>query len=105
MPVEGYSMLLGMAQDSKPTIIRRDDGFERRLVFRCTRCAVAVGYEILGVERKDGEGYSGRIMYLLPAGIVSTDVMARSGVDANGLKWVDGDHMEIAKPGAVSVFE
>lgn len=105
MPAEGYSMLLGMAQDAKPTIIRREDGFEKRLVFRCTRCAVPVGYEILGAEQQGGEGYAGRIVYLLPAGLVSTEVMARGGVDGNGKKWVDGDHIDIVKPGAVPVFE
>jgi hypothetical protein len=31
--------------------------------------------------------------------------MAKGGVDGNGGKWVDGDHMEIVKPGAVSAFE
>lgn len=105
MPVEGYSMLLGMVQDTKPTIIRREDGFERRLVFRCSRCSVPVGYEILGVEQVEGEGYPGRIAYLLPAGMVSTEVMARGGVDRNGGKWIDGGHIEIGKPGTVSVFE
>lgn len=98
-------MLLGMVQDAKPTIIRREDGFERRLVFRCSRCAVPVGYEIVGAEHEGREGYVGRIIYLLLAGIVSTEVMARGGVDGGGRKWVDEDHMEMVKPGAVPVFE
>lgn len=99
-------MLLGMVQDTKPMIIRREDGFERRLAYRCSRCAVTVGYEILSTERtEDGEGYAGKIIYLLPAGMVSTEIMTRGGVDGNGRKWVDGDHVEIVKPGAVAAFE
>jgi hypothetical protein len=106
MPIEGYSMLLGMLQDTKSTMIRREDGFERRLAYRCSRCAVTVGYEILGVERaEDAEGHAAKIVYLLPAGLVSTEVMAKGGVDGNGGKWVDGDYIEIVKPGAVSAFE
>lgn len=105
MPTEGYSTLLGMVQDAKPTMIRREDGFEKRLAFRCSRCSVMVGYEILGADKTAGEGYAGRVAYLLPAATVSTEVMARGGTDANGEKWVDGNHVDIGKPGAVSVFE
>jgi hypothetical protein len=105
IPAEGYSMLLGMIQDTKPMIIRREDGFEKRLAFRCSRCSVVVGYEILGAEKTAGEGHAGRIVYLLPAGTVSTEVMARGGTDGNGEKWMDGSHVEIGKPGGVAVFE
>lgn len=105
MPAEGYSMLLGTVQDSKPTITRREDGFERRLILRCGRCAVPVGYEIAGVEHAGAERFVGRIVYLLPAGLVSTEVMARGGLDGNGKNWVDGDRMGIVKPGAVPAFE
>lgn len=105
MPPEGYSMLLGMVQDTKPTIIRREDGFERRLPFKCSRCSLVVGYEILGAEQTPGDGYEGRIVYLLPAGIVSTEVMAKGGINDKGENWVNGDHTDIGKPGAVSVFE
>lgn len=106
MPAEGYSRLLGMVQDTKTTIVRREDGFERRLLYRCGRCAVVVGYEVLGgLEGNSSEGYAGRIVYLLPAGMVSTQVMARGGLDEKGERWVDEDKTEIVKLGAVPVFE
>lgn len=105
MPTEGYSTLLGIVQDPKPTIIRREDGFEKRLMFRCSRCSLVVGYEILGLEKSAGEGHAGSVMYLLPAGTVSTEVMARGGPAENGEKWINGSHIEIGKPGVVTVFE
>jgi hypothetical protein len=113
MPPEGYSILLGVSQDKKTTIIRREDGFEKRLLFRCARCSLVVGYEILsdsdGMDldgkEKASEGYQGKVIYLLPAGIVSTEVMAKKGTDDKGAKWITEDNLEIRKAGAVPVFE
>lgn len=83
MPAEGYSLLLGMNQDKKVTIVRREDGFEKRLLWRCMRCKLVVGYEITGSDSasrdgksrgKEGE-YEGKVVYLLPNGILGTDIM------------------------------
>lgn len=83
MPAEGYSLLLGMQQDRKVVIIRREDGFERRLLWRCMRCKLVVGYEIArldgafggGEEKGKGGEYDGTVVYLLPNGILGTDIM------------------------------
>ena len=93
MPEEGYSMLLGVVQDKKITLVRREDGFEKRLCWRCERCSVVVGYELQGQGREEGEAmegvegegekvkgrdegvYRGKVVYLLPGGVQSTDVM------------------------------
>lgn len=32
--------------ETKPIIVRREDGFEKRILLRCGRCRVVVGYEI-----------------------------------------------------------
>jgi len=76
-----------MMQDRRVTIVRREDGFEKRLLWRCSRCSVGVGYEIQseggGIEEGKGNGkgkeaaYIGKIVYLLPGGIMSTEVMAK----------------------------
>ena len=81
-------------------MVRKEDGFERRLVHRCARCHVVVGYEIVGerdvvaegmVQRaeaeaeaeEDGEGegkeggYKGRILYVLPGGLRTTEAMVK----------------------------
>lgn len=66
--------------------VRREDGFEKRRVYRCGRCGVGVGYEILGEGtdiEKDGAdaGNTGRVIYLLEGGLVETGDL---GEGANG---------------------
>ena len=74
---------------------------------------MVVGYELEsqkeavdldgGAEKSKGkeEQYSGRMMYLLPAGIMSTDVMM--GQSGTGRK-VAEDDVDL-KPGALTAFE
>jgi hypothetical protein len=116
LPEEGYTMLLGMARDKKTTIVRREDGFEKRICWRCERCSLIVGYEIEGrgqggdamegIEGQEGrkgkgrEGYAGKVVYLLPGGVQSTDVMMGR---PNGEKKIgEGD---VGVKGEVAVFE
>jgi hypothetical protein len=115
---EGYTMLLGMAPDKKVTIVRREDGFEKRVLWRCERCRVGVGYELQlqGGEAMEGlvegegggggekgkgreEEYEGKVMYLLPGGIMSTDVM----MGRAGKRVGEGDVG--IRTGGVAVFE
>lgn len=35
-----------LVPDPKPIIVRREDGFEKRVLLKCGRCRVVVGYEI-----------------------------------------------------------
>jgi hypothetical protein len=94
----GYTLLLSTTVDRRPTLIRRTDGFERRYLVRCGRCRLAVGYELdtehytgssktagtadaerSGAADVDGEAKEKekmKIVYLLPGGIMSTEVMA-----------------------------
>lgn len=61
----------------KVIVVRREDGFEKRRVWRCGRCGVGVGYEIVGaaggekgeIVEKDGGMGKGRVMYLLEGGL------------------------------------
>jgi len=44
-PNDHYTILLSTTlPDRKPVIIRRQDGFEKRLLLRCGRCRVVMGY-------------------------------------------------------------
>ncbi|KAI9799392.1 MAG: hypothetical protein M1833_004092 [Piccolia ochrophora] len=66
-----YNILLSVARDRKPVVVRREDGFEKRLVSRCGRCRGVVGYAIVGRAEgeRDGEGDGeGEVVYLLPGG-------------------------------------
>ena len=56
-------------------VVRREDGFEKRRVYRCGRCGVGVGYEVL--REGGGEGEEGRVVYLMEGGLVETGEMGR----------------------------
>ncbi|OJD27235.1 hypothetical protein ACJ73_01373 [Blastomyces percursus] len=58
-----YTILLSTTiRDRKPTMIRREDGFEKRLLMRCGRCRVVMGYALdeihftAAVAREGGGG-------------------------------------------------
>ena len=70
------SVLLNTAPERKPVIIRREDGFERRTLFRCTRCKLVVGYSLDEAHWENAEGQS-RPVYLLPGGLLSTADMSQ----------------------------
>jgi hypothetical protein len=108
LPEEGYTLLLGIAPDKKVTVMRREDGFEKRVLYRCSRCRLVVGYELqtqtqiqgdgMDLDKGKGrDGYDGKVIYLLPAGIMSTGVM----MGGEGKK-VGEEDVEI---GGVAVFE
>jgi hypothetical protein len=77
--------------DTTPVVIRREDGFEKRVLLRCGRCRVVVGYKLCNgtdltadrdfdedLEEDDGiglrqEGKEERAIYLLPGSIVGTE--------------------------------
>ncbi|KAI9860251.1 MAG: hypothetical protein M1824_003251 [Vezdaea acicularis] len=72
---QGYSVLLSVTYDKKPMIIRRDDGFEKRHIFRCGRCRGIVGYGIDSAATGHGQEQDLKIAYLLPGGLMTTEEM------------------------------
>ena len=98
-----YSILLSTTLDRRPIIVRREDGFEKRWLWRCGRCRVVLGYQLdeihftastistsksatSDMDAADGAddggatirgGKMGKVVYLLPMGLLSTDDMAR----------------------------
>lgn len=77
-----YSILLSTSiPDRKATLVRRDDGFEKRLFLRCGRCRVVVGYFLDDIHfsghTDDNGADAGRakVVYLLPGGLVETGIM------------------------------
>ena len=66
----------------KSTLVQREDGYERRRVWRCGRCSVAIGYEVENAESlkvTDGGNGDGeervRVMFIFEDGLVETDDM------------------------------
>ncbi|RHZ50790.1 uncharacterized protein CDV56_103864 [Aspergillus thermomutatus] len=84
-----YTILLSTTlPDRKATLIRREDGFEKRRFLRCGRCRVVVGYFLDAVHfpvAKDGRGedelegeesdQEPRVVYLLPGALIETETM------------------------------
>lgn len=106
----GYSLLLSTTQDRKPTIVRREDGFEKRTLLRCGRCRLVVGYKLdpahfgagkatmAGLDQGEGDAEVGRmtgnadeaveVVYLLPGGLVSSEEL-KSGKTPEVVEWKD----------------
>ncbi|TGO56136.1 hypothetical protein BOTNAR_0229g00020 [Botryotinia narcissicola] len=95
LPSYGYTNLLSLTKPNKQVIIRKEDGFEKRGVWKCGRCAVAVGYEVWAEGNGSGKGkevegegegeFEGKILYLLRGSLMSTAVMR------SGKKVLEGD--------------
>jgi hypothetical protein len=112
----GYSLLLATTQDRKPTMVRREDGFEKRVLLRCGRCRLVVGYKLDGAhfrtegaeavgnsmdkEQGPGDAELGRkirtgdegieVVYLLPGGLVSSEDL-KSGKTPEVVEWREWD--------------
>ncbi|KAJ5790253.1 uncharacterized protein N7518_007264 [Penicillium psychrosexuale] len=89
--------------DRRATIIRREDGIEKRILLRCGRCKVVVGYYLdrlhwasTGDHRerggaRDGEEEEERppAVYLLPGAVVETEKLGGEGVgEREWREWV-----------------
>lgn len=75
-----------LSADAKATVLKLDDGFERRYVVRCTRCGLAAGYHLdksqfAGVESESGPKTD--VVYVLPGGLMTTGEM-REGRSMDG---------------------
>ena len=76
-------MVTSTTIDRKPLIVRREDGFEKRWVWRCGRCRLGVGYS-LGDGGVGEAGEKGKVVYLLPGGLVGTRDMREGRYGGDG---------------------
>lgn len=79
---EGYtaqtslpSLLSNTRPARKAIVVQREDGWEKRRVWRCGRCALGWGYEIEVAEGGEAKEKFQRVMYLLDGGLVETAAM------------------------------
>ena len=64
----------------KPVVVQREDGWEKRRLWRCGRCGITVGYEIMRDEElaedvTDGGKATeevGKVLFLLEGGLMET---------------------------------
>lgn len=92
--------------DRRATLIRREDGIEKRLLLRCGRCRVVVGYYLDRVHwgsaaagrnvRESGEGEDERgqeearppAVYIMPGALLETEKLGVEGAKAIGeMEW------------------
>ncbi|KAJ5577513.1 uncharacterized protein N7459_006477 [Penicillium hispanicum] len=94
-PKHATLLLSTTIPDRRATLIRREDGIEKRVLLRCGRCRVVVGYYLdkvhwaasaQGREQRQAEGEDGEerppAVYVLPGAVVDTDKM---GDEAGGV--------------------
>ncbi|OJD18791.1 hypothetical protein AJ78_01198 [Emergomyces pasteurianus Ep9510] len=115
-----YTILLSTTiPDRKPTMIRREDGFEKRLLLRCGRCRVVMGYaldEVHFADHKFGAGARARgergsgeaekedveegerertrkkaeeVVYVLPGSLVETGDMGKGEIRVEAEEWAE----------------
>jgi hypothetical protein len=70
------SVLLNVVPARSPIIIRREDGFEKRILLKCARCKSVIGYNLDEAHFEKVEE-SPRPVYLLPSGMLRTVDMAK----------------------------
>lgn len=87
-----YALLANTIADAKPTVIRCEDGFEKRYFHKCGRCELSIAYSLDRSQFEDTKTSSGPredVAFLIPGGLMSTENM-KSGKDMD---------LEIAKVG------
>lgn len=73
-----YASLVNTVADSKPTVIRRDDGFEKRYFHKCSRCDLILAYSLDRSQFDDTKALSGvrdDLVFVIPGGLMSTEEM------------------------------
>lgn len=101
-------LLPGLRPARKITFVQRDDGYERRRVWRCGRCGLTIGYEVENTETtKVKEDDRVRVMFILSDGLMQTESMlsaapaevggkSRSGKElSGGLAWREREENEL----------
>lgn len=67
-----------LSADVAATVLKLDDGFEKRYAVRCSRCGLAAGYHLDKSQFGGTEGQSGPqadVVYILPGGLLTTEEM------------------------------
>lgn len=82
-PTSHYASLANTITDAKPTVIRLENGFEKRYLHKCCRCELSIAYSLDKSQFENTQTASGAredIAFLIPGGLISTEDM-KSGKD------------------------
>jgi hypothetical protein len=68
-----------MTLEGAVTIVRREDGFEKRHLWRCDRCKTAIGYELEDDQYSKGsvKPDNPKVLYILPGWLLTTEEMSK----------------------------
>lgn len=67
-----------LSVDDTATVLKLEDGFEKRYAVRCNRCGLAAGYHLDKSQFNDSESEIGPrtdVVYILPGGLQTTEEM------------------------------
>jgi hypothetical protein len=82
-----YALLTNTITDDTPTVIRLEDGFEKRYFHKCGRCELSIGYSLDKSQFEDTKASSGAredVAFLIPGGLIPTEDM-KSGKDMDAM--------------------
>jgi hypothetical protein len=76
----GSTTIHNLVPERKPLVIRREDGFEKRVLLRCSRCRLVIGYQLDETHFECSDVNADEVIYLLPGSVVETnDMKTRKG--------------------------
>lgn len=68
-----------VSAEETPTILKLEDGFEKRYAVKCARCGLLFAYQLDLSQLEETKTESGRrkdVMYVLPGGLMTTEEMS-----------------------------
>lgn len=91
---DDYTLILSLTKDRTAQIITREDGFEKRWIWRCGRCRIISGYQLDDAhfdppgptgasetmdekEKKRSDRKRKRYLYILPGAVLPTEELGR----------------------------
>lgn len=91
---DDYTLILSLTKDRTAQIITREDGFEKRWIWRCGRCRIISGYQLDDAhfdppgstgqsetmdekEKKRNDRKRKRYLYILPGAVLPTEELGR----------------------------
>jgi hypothetical protein len=91
---DDYTLILSLTKDRTAQIITREDGFEKRWIWRCGRCRIISGYQLDDAhfdppgstgqsetmdekEKKRTDRKRKRYLYILPGAVLPTEELGR----------------------------
>lgn len=68
-----------VSAEDTPTVLKLEDGFEKRYALRCARCGLLFAYQLDLSQFEDTKAQSGRrkdLVFVLPGGLMTTEEMS-----------------------------